>query len=664
MKTYIGCVLLKVSDDKDVFHAQTGCAFIKEQEVINMSKKYEALAVQLIEKLGGQENIKEAYHCQTRLRFKLADEGKVDDQIVSKIDGVVKVIRNAGVYQVVIGTHVADVFEEVAKHVDVQGGTEIASVNQEKKKLIEVIIDFVAGVFQPVIPALSGAGMVKAVLALLVVGKIVTPDNQTYMLLNLFADGVFYFLPMILAYTTAQKLKCNPILAVGVSAMMLHPNWLALVQAGEPIRFFDVIPFTSTNYAGSVIPIILIIFAQAYIEKILKKWIPKAVELVFVPMLTFLIMGTLAFSVLGPIGAIAGGYLATFFTFLSETAAWAPAVLVGGTFPIMVMFGLHNGVAPLGVMQMADLGYDSIFGPGCLCSNISQATAGTIVALRTKNKKEKQIAVSGSITAYMGITEPILYGVALPKKYPFVSAMIGGACGGLYAGLTQTHRFATGTSGLPAIFLYLGDDSIKCFVNIIIAIIISIVVTAVLTLILSFKYEKKETESEAVSGEVEETKNLKSKEDIVSPVKGHVLPLSEAKDEAFASEALGKGMVIIPEDGIVRAPFDAKVGALFPTNHAICLVGSNGVELMIHIGIDTVKLDGKGFEAFVHQDDMVKAGDMLIKFDIDTIKDAGYSEQTMVIVTNSDEFAEINATTGQNTDGTDMVLHLSRLGVE
>lgn len=627
-----------------------------------MSKKYEVLTTQLIEQLGGQKNIKEAYHCQTRLRFKLADESKVNDQAVSEIDGVIKVIRNAGVYQVVIGTHVADVFEELEKHIDIQGSVD-TNADQEKKKLIEVIIDFVAGVFQPVIPALSGAGMVKAVLALLVVGKIVTPDNQTYMLLNLFADGVFYFLPMILAYTTAQKLKCNPILAVGVSAMMLHPNWQALVQAGEPIRFFDVIPFTSTNYAGSVIPIILVIFAQAYIEKILKKWIPKSVELVFVPMLTFLIMGTLAFSVLGPIGAIAGGYLATFFTFLSETAAWAPAVLIGGTFPIMVMFGLHNGVAPLGVMQMADLGYDSIFGPGCLCSNMSQATAGAIVALRTKNKKMKQIAVSGSITAYMGITEPILYGVALPKKYPLVSAMIGGACGGLYAGLTKTHRFATGSSGLPAVLLYLGDDTIKCFVNIIIAILISIAVTAILTLILSFKFEKEEKESDVAINEVSDITMAESEVNITSPVKGYVLPLSAAKDEAFASEALGKGVVIIPEEGIVRAPFDAKVEAFFPTKHAICLVGNNGVQLMIHIGIDTVKLEGKGFEALVAQGDMVKAGDTLVKFDIETIKNAGYSEQTMVIVLNSDNFAEIDTVIDRNTDGTDTILHLSTLEV-
>lgn len=639
-----------------------------------MSKKYEGLAAELIRRLGGKENIQDAYHCQTRLRFKLADESIVDDQTVSGIDGVVKVIRNAGVYQVVIGTHVADVFEEVEKLVDLDKGS-AEKKQDEKKNVFEVIIDFVAGVFQPVIPALSGAGMVKALLALLMVAGVVTADNQTYELLNMFADGVFYFLPLILAFTTAQKLKCNPILAAGVAAMMLHPTWSALVTAGDPVKFFDVIPFTLANYASSVIPVILVIFVQSYVERLLKKWIPKAVELVFVPMLTFLIMGTLAFSVLGPIGTILGGYLATFFTFLSETAAWAPAVLVGGLLPIMVMFGLHNGVAPLGVMQMANLGYDSIFGPGCVCSNMAQATAGAVVAFRTRNKRTKQIAVSGSITAYMGITEPILYGVSLPKKYPLAAAMVGGACGGLYAGLTQTHRFATGSSGLPAVLLYLGDDTTTCFVNIIIAIIISIVVSGALTLFLSFKFEKEEPASpaEEISGqagqnaaqpqsheEIAETRNYPKKADISSPVKGKIRPLQEAEDEAFSSEALGKGFVVLPSEGSVTAPFDGTVEALFPTNHAVCLSGVNGVEMMIHIGIDTVKLEGKCFRALVNQGDKVKAGDRLIEFDIQGIKKAGYNEQTMVIVTNSDDFASVETDTGCETDGSAPVMHLLR----
>ncbi len=479
--------------------------------------------------------------------------------------------------------------------------------------------------------------MVKAVLALLVVFNVITTGSQTYYLLNLFADGVFFFLPMLLAFTEAQKLKCNPILAVGVAAMMMHPNWTALVTAGEPVHFFGVIPFTLATYTSSVIPIILIVLVQAYVEKFLNRWIPKSVNLVFVPMCTFLIMGTLAFSVLGPIGSVAGGYLATFFEFLSTNASWAPAVLIGGFLPIMVMFGLHNGVAPLGVMQMSNLGYDSIFGPGCVCSNMAQATAGLVVALRTRDKNTRQTAASGSITAYMGITEPILYGVNLPKKYPLISAMIGGGLGGLYAGLTQTHRFATGSSGLPAVLLYIGDNSMTCFVNIIIAIVISIIATAIITFILSLRFEKKVNEPVVNPGAIQ------SKQEIVmAPVDGRVLNLSEADDEAFASKALGDGAVIVPANGVIVAPFDGMVATLFPTKHAIGLISRNGAEVLIHIGINTVELNGKYFESFVKQGEQVKAGQKLVTFEPEKIKDAGYSTQVMVVVTNSASYQEIN----------------------
>ena len=318
-----------------------------------MTKEYRDLATQIVEEIGGKENISTVYHCQTRLRFTLVDNLKAATDDVKAIDGVTTVIINGGQYQVVIGTHVADVFEEVEKLVEIS--TE-APVTEEKKGILNSIIDFVAGTFQPIIPALSGAGMVKAVLALLVVFNIITTDSQTYYMLNLFADGVFYFLPILLAFTEAQKLKCNPILAAGVAAMLLHPNWSALVTAGDPVNFFSAIPFTLASYSSSVIPIILIIFIQSYVEKFLNKHVPKSVNLVFVPMLTFLIMGTLAFSVLGPIGAIIGDYLAGFFTFLAENASWAPALLIGSLAPIMIMFGIHNGVAPLGIMQMSQLG--------------------------------------------------------------------------------------------------------------------------------------------------------------------------------------------------------------------------------------------------------------------------------------------------------------------
>lgn len=612
-----------------------------------MSKQYESLAQQIVKLVGGKDNVNHVYHCQTRLRFKLKDESIADQDALNAMDEVARCLISGGVFQVVIGTHVKDVFEEVEKIVGPLEGKAVETT--EKKGIVSTVIDFVSGTFQPIIPALSGAGMVKAVLALLVTFEMISAESQTYYILNFFADAVFYFLPMMLAFTEAQKLRCNPILAASIAGIMMHPNWNALVTAGDPVEFFGIIPFTLTTYTSTVIPIIIVVLVQSYVERFLEKWIPQAVKLVFVPMLTFLIMGPLALAVLGPIGSILGNYLADFFTFLSTTAAWAPAVLIGGFLPIMVMFGLHNGVAPLGVMQMGELGYDSIFGPGCVCSNIAQATASAVVAIRTKDKKTRQIATSGSITAYMGITEPTLYGVNLPKKYPLVAAMIGGAAGGLYAGLTHTHRFATGSSGLPAVFLYIGDNTMTYFYNILIALIISFVVTAVVTYILSLKFEK-EPETKTIE------KVQVNKGEILSPLHGKLYPLTEAKDEAFASKMLGDGAMIQPDDGKVYAPFDGQIVTLFPTKHAIGILSDDGIELLIHFGIDTVNLDGKHFTAFVEQGQRVNQGDLLIEADIKKIEAEGYLTQVPVIITNSASYQSITLSDKKDVNYQEVIL--------
>lgn len=617
-----------------------------------MSKEYQTLATQIIALVGGKENVANVYHCQTRLRFTLVDSLKVDTEDLEKLDGVTKVIINAGQYQIVIGTHVADVFEEIEKLVEISQDT----TTQEKKGIFDTNIDFVAGTFQAIIPALSGAGMVKAVLALLVVFNVITTDSQTYYMLNVFADGVFYFLPILIAFTQAQKLKCNPILAAGVAAMLLHPNWSALVAAGDAVNFFNVIPFTLASYGSSVFPIILIIFVQSYVEKFLNKHIPKSINIVFVPMLTFLIMGTLAFSVLGPIGAIVGNYLATVFTFLAENASWAPALIIGTFLPIMVMFGIHNGVAPLGIMQMSQLGYDSIFGPGCVCSNMAQATAGAVVAFVTKDKTTKETAIPGSITAYLGITEPLLYGVNLPKRYPLIASMIGGGLGGLYAGLTHAHRFATGSSGLPAVLLYIGDNTMTYFYNIIIAIVISIISTAIITFVLAKHFEKEETTDNLDTTQAP----VITGQEVMSPLTGEVLPIEKAEDEVFASKVMGDGVVILPETTDVYAPFDGTIASLFPTKHAIRLVSDKGAEILIHIGINTVDLNGEGSKAFVKQGDSVTKGDKLSSFDKVAIENAGYSSQTMVIITNGSNYNQIIKHNNQFSQTGDLILELEK----
>lgn len=612
-----------------------------------MSKNYKQLAEQILPLVGGKENVRSCYHCQTRLRFTLGDEGKANKEKLEALDGVRKVMINAGVYQVVIGTDVADLFAELEPMLDLKPQADEAP--QEKKGVINTIIDFVAGTFQPIIPALSGAGMVKALLALLLVFGVIDSESQTYYILNFFADAIFYFLPILLAFSEAQKLKCNPVLAAGVAGIMMHTSWNALVTAGEPVSFFGVIPFQLVNYANTVIPIILVIFVQSYVEKRLNKWIPKSVNLVFVPMLTFLIMGTLALSVLGPIGNVVGQYLAVFFNFLSMNASWAPAVIVGGLLPVMVMFGLHNGVAPLGVMQMSELGYDSIFGPGCVCSNIAQGTAGLIVALRTRNSKDRQLATSGGITALMGITEPILYGVNLPKKYPLVAAMIGGGCGGLYAGLTHTHRFATGSSGIPAVLLYIGDETMTYFINIIIALIISCAVTAVLTLVFSAKYEKASPQPVEIPS-ASESAPASTPGVVYMPVQGEVVDMAQIPDETFASGVLGQGVGIHPSQETVVAPFDGVISSVADSRHAVGITSADGMEVLIHVGVDTVDMKGQGFQTHVQEGDTVSRGQKLITFDKKAITEAGHPDIVVVLLTNSEEYQqmEINHASAMN----------------
>lgn len=625
-----------------------------------MSKKYEKLASEILKYVGGTENIDDVYHCQTRLRFKLNDEDKADKKALEDLDGVSKVLISGGVFQVVIGTHVKSVFEEIEKNVEPKNGNieKRETKVDEKKSILGTVVDFITGAFQPIIPALSGAGMVKALLALLVVFNLISKTSQTYYILNFFADAVFYFLPILLAFTEAQKLKCNPILAASIAGIMMHPNWGALVTKGEAVNFFGIIPFTLASYTSSVIPIILVVLVQSYVEKWLEKYIPEAVKLVFVPMLTFLIMGTLALSILGPIGSVLGNYLAVFFTFLSTNASWAPAVIIGTFLPIMVMFGIHNGVAPLGVMQMSNLGYDSIFGPGALCSNIAQGTAAFVVSLRTKDSKTKKIATTAGITGLMGITEPALYGVNLPKKYPLVAAMIGGGFGGLYAGLTHTHRFATGSSGLPAVLLYIGDNTMQFLYNIIIASVLSCIVTAVLTYILSLKYEKIDETIEESAETVSEIKTEVKNSTITSPLKGTVIELSEVKDEAFASEAMGKGIAIEPSIGKVVSPFNGKVVSLFPTKHAIGLLSDDGVEMLIHVGLNTVDLKGKYFEAHVGQDQRISKGETLLTFNLEKIREEGYVTQVPIIITNTHEYSDVTSNCNGEVDYNDEVLVL------
>jgi PTS system beta-glucosides-specific IIC component len=605
-----------------------------------MSKKYEELAKNVVELVGGKSNIISAFHCQTRLRFQLKDDSiaeKNKDKI-SSLDQVMQTLNQGGMFQVVVGMDVADAYEEVEKLIGITSD-DTATIEKKKQNVFNTVTDFISSVFSPIIPALAGAGMVKALLALLTAFNWVDKSSQTYALINMFGDATFAFMPILLAYTTAEKLKCNKIMAAVTAGIMVHSSWATMVDAGTAVQFAGFIPMYLVKYTGSVIPIILVLLVQVPLEKWLNHHIPGSVRLVFAPMIEFIIMGVLALSILGPAGDYAGKFLTWMFTWLSEHAAWLELGLLGGLFPISVIFGLHHSYAQIGTIQMTQMGYDGVFGPAVVCANIGQGTASLVTGLLCKDNKTKQIGISAGVTGLMGTTEPALYGINLPKKYPLIAGCIGSAAGGLYAGIMHTHRFATGSSGLPAVVMYLGDGTLTHFINIMVALAITILVTSILTFIFFKKYEKKVTEPEYI----DDTKLNEevTDETINSPVSGSVLPMSQAADQMFSQEMMGKGAVVVPTEGKVYAPFDGKVVTLFPTFHAIGLKSPSGAEVLVHIGIDTVDMKGKGFNAFVKQGDSVSKGQLLIEFDQEEIKAAGHSDQVMVVITNTKDYSDV-----------------------
>lgn len=613
-----------------------------------MSGKYHNLITSIISHIGGIGNVKDLTHCQTRLRFVLVDNN-IDIAKLKSLEGVINVIMSGGQCQVVVGTHVKDVFDAINDAYPARSSSSSnISTSKNRKISLSSVMDFISGTFNPLIPAISGAGMVKALLALLVVFNLIGKEEKTYVVINFMSDAVFYFLPILLAYNAASKLKCNPILAAVLGGILLHPQFVQLRLTGDPIEIFGL-PVRLVNYGSSVVPILLIVWLQSFVERFLNTIVPNAIKIIFVPMLTLMFVGIIGLTLLGPLGGYIGDYIALAFVGLQSVGSWTVVFLVATLWPVLVMFGIHFSITPLSIAQLTTLKVENIIGPGAMIANISQAVAALVVGFRTQENTTRQIARSSGITALMGITEPALYGVNLPKKYPLIACMTGAACGGLYAGITDVYRYAVGSSGLPALPLYLGENLWNIF-NILIALLISVIVTGILTYILSLKYEPASVctgnaEAPAESHISAEKNNI---EGIMNPIKGNVIPLEEVEDEVFSSGALGKGLAIVPVEGKVLAPFDGTVVSVFPTLHAICLESNNGVELLIHVGIDTVSLKGAPFKSYIEKGQKVTSGQLMIEFDIGAISAAGLSLHTPVIITNLEETSELEYTQDQH----------------
>ncbi|MBE5973626.1 MAG: PTS beta-glucoside transporter subunit EIIBCA [Paenibacillaceae bacterium] len=595
------------------------------------------LAKEILVLVGGSENITQLNNCATRLRMNLKDESKIDLNKIKEIQGVLGAAKKSGQYQIIIGTDVANVCDEIRKMGEI---TESTAPNQKTKKL-DALMDIFASIFTPVIPAITAAGMIKAILVICVLFGM-NKESQVYIIFNFIADAGFYFLPVMLAFSSAKKLGCNPYLAVMMGGILLHPSFTKMVSAGDPV-FFLGLPVKLVNYGSSVIPIILAVWLMVYVERFADKISPKPVKFFMKPTLTILIVAPIVLIVLGPLGSYVGTVIATVTDFLNSRVSWLVPMLMGAFMPLLVLTGMHWSFLPILMTSYSTYGYEAVMGPGSLVSNICQGAAAFCVALKTKDKQFKQQASSAGITALMGITEPAMYGVTIKYRKVLLSVMLGGGAGGFYAGLMGVVRYTSGTPGLLSLPIFIGDNPMNV-IHALISCLIGFCITFVLTWFYGFKEPETDGAVELDKGKDTDTgKQIpKSKKIMIySPVNGRKVKLSKVSDETFAKEIAGKGMAVEPADGRITAPFDGEVVTVFRTKHVIGLRSSEGVELMIHIGIDTVELEGKYFTAHVADGDFVKAGDLLMEFDKQAIEAAGYETVVPVIVTNTGNYLDI-----------------------
>lgn len=596
---------------------------------------FERIAKEVLENVGGANNVAHVTHCVTRLRFNLKDDSKADIDKIKKIKGVMGQVNKGGQFQVIIGNDVSDVYKELLKLGNFKSSNNQEEEKGEKKGIITSVFDTIAGIFTPIIPAIAGCGMLKAFLGLFVALGLISTETQTYYIFSFISDAAFFFMPLLLAYTAGIKFKTSPFLAMVIGGVLLHPSFSALVSAGEPVSFLGL-PVRLVNYSSSVIPIILIVWLMSYVEKLANKFIPKVLRLVFVPLIVITVTAPIGLIVIGPLGTVIGDVLASGIMFIDSKATWTLPLIMGGLTPLIVMTGMHYSLYPALFTQLATLGYQTLM-PGMLISNVCQGAAALCVSIKSKNSELKQLASSTGITALLGITEPAMYGVNLKLKKPLYAVLCGGALGGLYAGLTAVKGYTPSGSGLPGIAAYIGPE-MSNVVNILIACGIGFVATFIITWFIGFEDEV--NEDEAVE-EISDVKALKNKISIKSPVKGEAVPLSQVDDPTFAEEIMRKGIAIIPTEDEIFSPINGTVSLVFNTKHAIGLKTEDGAEVLIHIGLDTVKLNGEHFTTFVKSGDKVKVGDKLVEFDREAIKNKGYDIITPIIITNSSDYLDI-----------------------
>ena len=581
----------------------------------------------IIKDVGGVANIQRMTHCMTRLRFNLADDKKADLDAISKINGVLNTQFQNSQLQIVIGPAVADWYDEISNLTGIGQEESQETDVKDKKGFFSKLLEIFSNVFLPVIPAIAGAGMMKAILGLLSSFSLISQKSDSYIILNLMADATFYFLPFLLAISAAKLFKTNAILSAVLAGALLYPSLINNVGKISNYHFLGL-PIPVINYSASVLPIILSVWIMSYLYRFVDKHMPDMLKVIFVPTVVLIIMIPIELIAIGPLGNYLGSILsAASMKLFSFSGALAGAIL-GGLRPLLVMTGMHQALTPIVFQNFASKGYDVLM-PTMLVSTFAQATGVLTMAFKTRSKKEKSVIYASGISAILGITEPALYGVIVKYKRVLLSVCIGGGLGAAYVSAMGYHLGSFTPSNILSLAVY---ALMPKFIHVIIGLGIAIVSTALLVLVLQPKVGVEDEKPVIDVSKENTTREDLSTIDIFAPMEGDLVSLKEVPDTTFSSGAMGDGFAIIPKNGVVKAPFDGTIAVIAQTGHAVGIRGKNGIEVLIHVGIDTVELNGKFFQTYVTQGQKVSKGQKLISFDLKEVEKQ-YNIISPVIVT-------------------------------
>ncbi|URW72327.1 beta-glucoside-specific PTS transporter subunit IIABC [Lactobacillus kefiranofaciens subsp. kefirgranum] len=627
-----------------------------------MAKNYDQLAKTIIQDVGGKDNVNSVIHCATRLRFKLKDEKKADDDALKDTDGVVTVVKAGGQYQVVIGNEVADVYDAVLKEGGFSGGGQVPDDygEDDNSSFVDKAVALISGIFTDILAPLSAGGIIKGLVVSVAAMGWLSKTSGAYQILYAIGDSIFYFLPIFLGVTSARRFHMNQFIGLAIGAVLTYPTMVALASsktvlgtlfsgtpfASEIHTTFFGIPVVTMNYTSTVLPVIFTVWFASIIEHWAKKWIPTVVQMFLVPVVTMIIALPVAFIVIGPVMTWVGDAIGAVMQSVYNFSPIVAGLIVGALWQVLVIFGVHWGIVAVATADMSALGYDPIL---ALTLMVCYAQVGVVLAIikQTKDKKLKDTAIGAFFSGIFGVTEPAIYGVTLPRKTPFILSCIGGAISGAIIGGFHAVIYILPSMGFFAIpaFVNPKGGSMTPIIGVIIAGVVAFIVGFALQMLFGKKsvdaeYNEKQSKKAEERAALNVTPQVATTS-LVSPEDGVAMPLSEVKDDVFSSGAMGKGIAIEPSTGILHAPADGKIIMTFKTGHAIGMKTNDGAEVLMHIGMDTVNLQGKGFKTLVKKDQAVKAGDELVKFDIDVIKKAGYSVTTPIVITNSKDYEDI-----------------------